>query len=91
MPRNTLKAYGDIVRTLFEIHKEKAFPRSDLMNQFLQEMNIILEETRISHLKTMISLDYILLASPGSAYKQASYVLGMKGMEIAKKLRSESV
>ena len=91
MPRNTLEAYGDIIHTLYLVHDEKPFGRSELMNQFLQELNILQDETRIAHLKTMVSLGYIEIVSPGSAYKQATYKLGPKGLLEAKRLKAEKI
>jgi len=91
MPRNTLEAYGDIVATLYLAHNGKPFPRSELMNLFLQEMNIFHDSTGAAHLKTMITLDYIGLSNVGTAYKQTTYHLGPKGLAIAKKVSAEAI
>ena len=91
MPRNTIEAYGDIVHALFIGHQEGAFPRSELMDQFLIELNVLQEETRIAHLKGMLGLGFIIRVNMGNAYKQATYKLGPKGLEVAKRLISEKI
>jgi hypothetical protein len=91
MSLNTLDAYGEIVRILHLTHGEKAFSRSELMNLYLQELNVFREDTQVAHLKTMAGMEYILLVSPGSAYKQATYKLGPKGLEMAKRLIREKI
>lgn len=91
VPRNTLEAYGDIVATIYLAHQEKPFPRSELMNLFFQEMNILLEDTRTAHLKTMITLEYVVLHSQGTAYKQTMYRLGPRGVETAKQASKDAV
>jgi hypothetical protein len=91
MPRKTLEAYGDIVETLYLAHKEGPFKRSELMNLFLQEMDIFREGTKVAHLKTMVNLKYLVLTTPGSAYTESSYKLDENGLEVAKRLIREKI
>lgn len=91
MSLNTLDAYGEIVHFLYIVHEGRSFGRAELMNLYLQELNVFREDTRIAHLKTMISMEYVILVSAGSAYQQASYKLGPKGLLEAKRLKAEKI
>lgn len=80
MSHNMLEAYQEIIGILKLAHKDKPFGRHELDNLFLQELDVIREGTQAAHIKTMISLGLIEQATMGTAYQEAKYRVGPKGL-----------
>ena len=78
---NILEGYQSIITLLKMEHKDKPFNRTELMDLFLQELDVLREETQGVHIKTMMRLGFIILVSPGTAYQDAKYRLGPKAFE----------
>lgn len=74
IPRKALEAYCDIAEALCKAYGKKPFPGTELANLFLQEMNVIREETRAAHIKAMINLGY-LVQEAGDTYRLGRWAL----------------
>lgn len=88
IPRHTIEAYGDIAELLYNAHGEKAFRRVEVDNLLFQELDILREQTRATHVRTMLTLKYLVLDALGTAYHDSTYRLGVEGLKVARALRS---
>lgn len=82
IPRKTLEAYSDIAETLFKAHGIKPFRRAEVDSLLLQELDILREETKAAHIRTMISLKYLVLVELGTAYQDSTYRLGDHALQL---------
>lgn len=83
IPRRTIEAYGEIAGLLYETHKSKPFKRSEIVSLLFDELDILREETRRTHIARMQHLGVIVRVTPGTAYKDATYRLGRRGLQMA--------
>jgi len=58
------------------------------VNLLLQELDILREETRTAHIKTMVSLKYLALVELGTAYRDSAYRLGDHALQLAVGLKA---